>query len=884
MEVIEWLGKNNKLGMDIWKNKYCYENESFEEWLDRVSNGDLDIREDIKEKRFLFGGRILSNRGLHKRGRKVTYSNCYVVTPPEDNLESIFDTAKKLARTFSYGGGCGIDISLLRPKGSKVNNAAKYTSGAVSFMDLYSLTTEIIGQNGRRGALMISIDVEHPDIIEFTKVKSDLKRVTKANISIRVNERFMKAVERNESYEVEWDVCGEKVKHTIDAPSIWKELCYQNWNYAEPGILFWDNIENNNLLAQDKEFKYAGTNPCVVGETLILTDKGEIPIKDLIGKECNVWNGYDWSTVRPRVTGHDQELYKVSFSNGSEVICTPYHKWVIEYHEYRVETRNLNIGQQIKTYTLPDNKFCKGVTVTGIEKLDYKADIVYCMNEPYNHTFIANGIITGNCAEEPLPAGGSCLLGSIILPSFLNEKNGIFDFELLEQTVEHSVKSLDDVLEEGLPLHPLLEQRESVRDWRQIGLGILGLGDLLIKMGLKYGSKESFEFVEKVMDCIWIKAVDTSCKLAEEKGMYPKCKKDLFVNNKTELFNVLPNELKDRIYKYGLRNSQIMTCAPTGTLGTMLEMSTGIEPNFAFSYTRKTESLHGKDVYYEVYTKIAKEYIDKHKLNGINELPDYFISAQNINPIDRVKMQGIIQRYIDASISSTVNLVNSATVEDVSKLYVGAWKNGLKGMTVYRAGCAREGILTVEPKKEDKKIIDNTGVLRDTAEDTIYYPRTIHIGCGKIKLMIGYSHKEKAIQEFYVVKSGQGGCEKNLQAVAIYMSGIIRLGGNIDLLESSINGISSCPSFASKRAKGEYTSPGSSCPQAIIKAVKEFKKQMTEIGIGYPLSKPVIEKIKKEQENPKTEKTKIKCPECGAELEFSGGCVTCKHCGYSKCE
>lgn len=741
MNVIDWLGKDNKLGLDIWKNKYCYENESFDEWLDRVSGGDERIRDDIKEKRFIFGGRILSNRGLYKKGRKVTYSNCYVITKPEDNLESIFDTAKKLARTFSYGGGCGIDISLLRPKGSKVNNAAKYTSGAVSFMDLYSLTTEIIGQNGRRGALMISIDVEHPDVMEFTKVKSDLKRVTKANISIRVNERFMKAVSENKSYEVEWDICGEKVKHIVDAPNIWKELCYQNWNYAEPGILFWDNIENNNLLAQDSEFKYAGTNPC---------------------------------------------------------------------------------------------------------------------------------------AEEPLPAGGSCLLGSLILPSFLNEKNGMFDFELLEQTVENSVKALDDVLEEGLPLHPLDEQRESVRDWRQIGLGILGLGDLLIKMGLKYGSEESLKFVEELMDCIWVKAVDTSCKLAEEKGMYPKCKKDLFFYNKTNLYKVLPEELQIRISEYGLRNSQIMTCAPTGTLGTMLEMSTGIEPNFAFSYTRKTESLHGKDVYYEVYTKIAKDYIEKHNLSGIKELPDYFISAQNINPMERVAMQGTIQKYIDASISSTVNLINSATVEDVSNLYIEAWKKGLKGMTVYRAGCAREGILTVEPKKEEFK----QGVLKETAPDTVYYPRTIHIGCGKLKLMIGYSHKENSIQEFYVVKSGQGGCEKNLQAVAIYMSGIIRLGGNLDLLEKSISGISSCPSFASKRAKGEYTSPGSSCPQALIKAVKEFKKQIIETGIGYPLSKPEIEKIKSSTKKGK----EVLCPNCGSELEFSGGCISCKNCGYSKCE
>ena len=150
MNVKEWLGENNQLGIDIWEKKYRYQNESFEEWLDRVSGGNQQVRNLIKEKKFLFGGRILSNRGLDKKGVKTTLSNCYVIAPPEDNIESIFDCAKKLARTYSYGGGCGVDISKLAPRGAKVRNTAKETSGSVSFMDLYSLVTGLIGQNGRR--------------------------------------------------------------------------------------------------------------------------------------------------------------------------------------------------------------------------------------------------------------------------------------------------------------------------------------------------------------------------------------------------------------------------------------------------------------------------------------------------------------------------------------------------------------------------------------------------------------------------------------------------------------------------------------------------------------------------------------------------------------
>jgi ribonucleoside-diphosphate reductase alpha chain len=150
MKIQEWLGEDNKLGQDIWENKYQYNDETFDDWLDRVANNDDELRQLIVDKKFLFGGRILANRGLQHQGKKVTFSNCYVLSPPEDNIESIFDTAKNLARTFSFGGGCGLDISKLSPRGTLINNTAKETSGAVSFMDLYSKVTELIGQNGRR--------------------------------------------------------------------------------------------------------------------------------------------------------------------------------------------------------------------------------------------------------------------------------------------------------------------------------------------------------------------------------------------------------------------------------------------------------------------------------------------------------------------------------------------------------------------------------------------------------------------------------------------------------------------------------------------------------------------------------------------------------------
>lgn len=264
MTVQEWLGKDNQLGIDIWEKKYRFNNESFDEWLDRVSGGNEALRQLIVEKKFLFGGRILSNRGLDKKGLKTTLSNCYVITPPDDNIESIFECASKLARTYSYGGGCGIDISNLAPKGAKVRNTAKETTGSVSFMDLYSLVTGLIGQNGRRGALMISLSCDHPDIEDFIEIKSDLDRVTKANISIRITDKFMEAVKDNADFVLSFtrNETGETIEKTINARELFHKICEMNWDYAEPGALFWDRIEKYNLLSNDDNFCYAGTNPC----------------------------------------------------------------------------------------------------------------------------------------------------------------------------------------------------------------------------------------------------------------------------------------------------------------------------------------------------------------------------------------------------------------------------------------------------------------------------------------------------------------------------------------------------------------------------------------------------------------------------------------------
>lgn len=758
MTVQEWLGAENQLGQDIWERKYRYENETFDEWINRVSGGNSEIANLIKEKKFLFGGRILANRGLENKGRKISLSNCYVIEPPEDNIESIFDCAKKLARTYSYGGGCGVDISKLSPRGAKVNNAAKEATGSVSFMDLYSMVTGLIGQAGRRGALMLSLSCEHPDLEEFIGIKSDLDRVTKANISIRITDKFMAAVKNKTPFTLSFTrlETGETITKEIDAYEMFHKMCEMNWDYAEPGMLFWDRINNWNLLSCDDEFEYAGTNPC---------------------------------------------------------------------------------------------------------------------------------------AEEPLPAGGSCLLGSINLAEFACDTG--FDFESFKHCVKSSVIALNEVLDEGLPLHPLKEQRESVYDWRQIGLGIFGLADLLIKLGIKYGSPEAIDLCDMIGHTMADMAIKTSAVLAKEYGVYPKYKPEAVEQSAFYSKNAL-GETKELVESFGLRNSQLLTIAPTGSLSTMIGVSGGIEPIFANYYTRKTESLKGHDEYYKVYTPIVKEYMEKHGLKDDSELPDYFVTAQTLDYKNRIYMQSIWQSHIDASISSTVNVPNDFTVEQVEGLYMTAWDAGLKGVTIFRDGCKRAGILTTSSTKENDAIKETKPLPRGyivVADDNVIgLKRKIMSGCGSLHVVAMFDPISGELLETYISKGSTGGCQSNLAAVSRLISLSARAGVDVYTIADQLKSCPACPSYVGRTMTKHDTSKGKCCPDAVANALIEMYKEMQESisdgdkDISTSVKSQTIKKNIESKESTVDVEVKNPCPVCGEELTFEGGCNVCKNCGWSKCD
>lgn len=715
MELQDW--KLSELGEDIWKKKYQRNGESFEDWLERVSGGDTQVAQLIVDKKFLFGGRILSNRGITDRG--VTYSNCYVIEPPHDSIEGIYEAAMKLARTFSYGGGCGVDISTLRPKGAEVHNAALTTSGAVSFMDVLEQTARVIGQNGRRGALMISMDSSHPDIHDFIDAKLDNK-LEKCNISVRMSDDDME-----------------------NKPDILDHIALNNYDWAEPGILYWDTIKRYNLLDKFAYFEYAGVNPC---------------------------------------------------------------------------------------------------------------------------------------AEEPLPAGGSCLLGALNLSEFVENPftdKAAFNIPEFKSAVRIAIRALNDVLDEGLELHPLEEQRNSVRDWRQIGLGIMGFADMLLKMGCQYDSARALDIIDMVGKTLVNTGLEESALLAMDTESFPECDLRLILASTfiTVLrnSNVIEDNTIDLIKRYGLRNSQLFTIAPTGSISTMLGVSGGVEPIFATHYTRKTESLHGEDVYYNVYTPIIQKMIDTGVISEENV--STIATAQNIDPFDRVTIQATWQRFIDASISSTVNVTNDTTVETIRDLYQAAWEEGCKGLTIYRAGCKKEGVLVVDTPKE--QTMENTIhiPITDTSIDNcVAYGTQLTTGCGSLWMSVYFHKKTGQLCHIFLDKGSQGGCNSFMIGLSRMISYTGKLGGTVEGICDQLNSVPACPSYSVRTALKKDTSAGKCCPSAIGRALMELKQRYIEDHIEMSTGE-----LKQE------EMTVNNCPECGAKLNFTGGCNSCPECGWSRC-
>ncbi len=656
--------------------------------------------EQLFEGKFIAGGRVLAGAGdLY---RLKTLANCFVSQIQSDNIDSIYKTAFECARTYSYGGGIGVDISCLRPKDAVVHNAADSSTGAVSFMELYSLTTGLIGQSGRRGALMLTIDVKHPDVKHFLKVKKTPNWVTN-----QIVEQCSWTGLFNDS---ELDTIKKQVMENTQV------------RFANISIKVSDEFMN----AVDEERKYLNN------EYLVYLHKNNGNTKKV--------NDYDHFSVKmPSKKIDNYELLK-SFSSFSEM-----KKWI-----------KLNYEQNISKKLVHDlkcrNKFGDYVVKCGDVELSIRqaGDFMLYFNSPEtgdikelvkartiwdefvegNYKTAEPGIIfwstmsdyspsnyvgrpiisTNPCAEVPLEDGGACNLGSLNLSRFIMdgyENNARINWDQLAESTELLVRFLDNVVTWNEDLNALEKQRIAAKETRRLGLGVMGIADMLNQLGLSYDSDEGIDCIEEVMRFITNAAFSASAMLAKEKGPSPIF--DLKGYKECPFYQeALNDETKSSITKNGLRNIAIMSIAPTGSISNIvlgyenngknyIGVSGGVEPIFSVSYTRRSESFNKR---FKVFHSTIQAYIDLMDIDSKGKeeevLPEYFFrTAHSIVPEKRVKLQGIIQKYIDHSISSTINLAEDVEPEVISDIYFMAWQKKSKGVTIYRDG-SRFPILSVE--------------------------------------------------------------------------------------------------------------------------------------------------------------------------------------------
>ena len=656
---------------------------------------------ELFEGRFIAGGRVLAGAGdLY---RLKTLANCFVSQIDTDDIDSIYKAAFECARTYSYGGGIGVDISCLRPKDAIVHNAADSSTGAVSFMELYSLTTGLIGQSGRRGALMLTIDVKHPDVMHFLKVKKTPNWVTNqiveqcnwsglfdefeldtikkqvmentqvrfANISIKVSDEFMSAVD-------------EERKYSSDT-----YLVYLNKKTSTKSANEYDHFSVKMPSKKIDDYE------------LVKTFESFAAMKKWIKAEHN-------QNISKKLVEDVQCRNKFG---DYKVVCDDYELAIKQAGDFMLYFNNDDTGeikQLVKARSIWD-EFVEGNYKTAEPGLIFWST----MSDYSPSNYVGRPIVSTNpCAEVPLEDGGACNLGSLNLSRFVidgYQNNARINWDQLAESSQLLVRFLDNVVTWNEDLNALEKQRQAAKETRRLGLGVMGIADMLNQLGLAYDSDDAIDCIEQVMGFITNASYQASAMIAKEKEPSPIFNLDGY--KQCPFYQeALNDETKNLITKNGLRNIAIMSIAPTGSISNIvlgyeingknyIGVSGGVEPIFALSYTRRSESFNKR---FKVFHATVQAYMDLMDIDSSaseeESLPDYFFrTAHTVIPDKRVKIQGVIQKYIDHSISSTINLPEDVEPEVISDIYFMAWQKKLKGVTIYRDG-SRFPILSVENK------------------------------------------------------------------------------------------------------------------------------------------------------------------------------------------
>lgn len=968
--------------LDIWDKKYRLKtkdgtvvDENVDDTYRRVARALSDVEATPEKKAYWYdrfvwalfrgaipAGRITSNAGALEHKPATSTINCTVSDTIPDSMQGILDKVHEAGMTLKAGCGIGYEFSTLRPRGAFVAGAGAYTSGPMSFMDIYDKMCFTVASAGnRRGAQMGTFDISHPDVKDFILAKRENGRLRQFNLSLLITDEFMDAVAKNadwplvfpynrkEQAEVflqdaagnvvwrEWPVNTRyitndqglvacKIYGSIKAERLWDMIMSSTYDFAEPGFILIDKVNemNNNWWCEN----IRATNPCVTGDTVVLTDRGYHRIDSLVGQQVNVWNGFEFSTTIPRVTGLYQQIYDMEFSDGSKLPCTPYHNfeladgsrieakdltsehklakfgfpviqgnvaverrlaytqgfysgdgqkdtsriWLYEDkcdlvqhmsvsacsnqsgssrnrrmmatmdqypqdkdfipdNQFTIQTRldwlaglidsdgtvsddgviqiwsvnreflaklkmmlntlgvpsMINAGSPAGSKNLPDGRggyksynvqqcwriglsastvvqlrelgltthrvsldytpqrnASRFLTLTSKFLRDKLEPKVYCFTESLRHTGVFNGIMTGQCGEQPLPPYGACLLGSVDLTKFVTNPftaEAAFDWSEYREVVTVFTRMLDNVVEiNGLPLE---QQRAEITRKRRHGMGFLGLGTAMTMLRMKYGEPLALQFTGDVSRVMAHAGWQAGLELATEKGPAPIMLETFQVT--AEMLHKRPEMVKDgyqigdsisgrelfakysrymqkiaeidpelvnKLRYVGSRFTHHSSIAPTGTISLSLanNASNGIEPSFAHLYSRNViregkkskEKVDVLSLELLAYRLLVNPDADPYATEGPNVLPDYFLSADTITPEQHVDVQAAAQIWIDSSISKTANVPTDYPYDKFKDIYRYAHEKGLKGCTTFRYNpAAFQGVLVKESDLEN---------------------------------------------------------------------------------------------------------------------------------------------------------------------------------------
>ncbi|MBR2325791.1 MAG: adenosylcobalamin-dependent ribonucleoside-diphosphate reductase [Alistipes sp.] len=750
--------------------------------------------------------------GIGNNLQVASLSNCFVIghKNPADSYGGIFRMDEEQVQLMKRRGGVGHDLSHIRPSGSPVLNSALTSTGIVPFMERYSNSTREVAQDGRRGALMLSLSIKHPDAENFIDAKLDTNKVTGANVSIKVDDEFMRAAIEGRTYTQQFPIKSDKPKvvKNIDASKLWAKIIHNAWKSAEPGVLFWDTIIRESVpdCYADEGFVTVSTNPC-----------GEIPL------------------------------------------CP--------YDSCRLLAINL--------YSYVENPFTKEAT--------------------FNFDLFKSHIHKA-----------------------MHLMDDIIDLEL--EKVELIIKKITSDPEDDDVRRVEIELWQKIKNMalkgRRTGLGITAEGDMLAALGLRYGSAKALDFATKVHQTLAVEAYRESVNMARVRGPFQ------VFNAEKEKNNPMINRLKaadaslyEDMVKYGRRNIAMLTIAPTGTTSLMSQTTSGIEPVFRPIYKRRRKvNPSDRDVKvsftdeqgqaFEEYNVFHHKFVDWLRISGhdtdnldslsdeqldklVAASPYHKATANDIDWVAKVKMQGAIQKWVDHSISVTVNLPNNVSEELVADVYRTAWECGCKGITVYRDGCRAGVLVEKKSKKEAKKCEEATGENRrpkSIPADVVRFKNGSEMWIAFVGLQEGRP---------YEIFTGK------IEDDAMYIPPKIVKGNIIKVREED----------GTKRYDFQYTdrygytNTIGGISRLFDESFWNYAKLISGVlRYNMPIEKVValIDGLHLDDENINTWKngvkralkqyiedgtrSKGKCPQCGQEnMAYQNGCLTCLSCGYSKC-